>query len=130
MISDVHRRLRGIDDARPDVSFLRDSFDDVVIPVKGEECAELHPAVAEFLVGVAVEAAGIDAKHGDAEEGKGEGLRDGEEHVGEEGGVVATPVTGPYAAACESGAADDEGSFSWDGFQKGLVGSVQDLVAE
>ena len=45
-----------------------------MVPVEGEECAELHPSVTEFLVGVPVETACVDAEHGDAEEGEGERL--------------------------------------------------------
>lgn len=34
--------------------------ENVVIPVEGEECAELHPSVAKFFIAITVETAGID----------------------------------------------------------------------
>lgn len=129
-IANVHGRSRRFRNAGPDVSFLRESGEGVVVAVKGEEGAELHPAVAELLVRVAVEAAGVGAEHGDAKEREAKGLRDGEEHVGPEAGVVAAPVAGPFAGAEEGGAPDDEGSLSWYGGKQGVVGCVENLVAE
>lgn len=49
------------------VRLLRVRGKGVVIAVEGEESAELHPAVAELFVAVAVEAAGVDAEHWYAE---------------------------------------------------------------
>ena len=117
-------------DRGPDVGFLRVGGEGVVVAVEREKSRELHPAVAEFLVRIAVEPAGIHAEHGDPEEGEGERLRDGEVHVRPEGGVVAAPVARPLPAPCESGAADDEGSDVGDGGEEGVVGGVEDLVAE
>ena len=68
--SDVHGRLGSIGHTRPDISFLRSRLDDVVIPVEGEERRKLHPSVAEFLVRVSGESAGIDSKHGESEQSK------------------------------------------------------------
>lgn len=110
-VADAHCLFRGVGDGSPAVGFLRETFDDVVVAVEGEECGHLHPAVAEFFVRVAAEAARVDAEHGDAEEGEGEGLGDGEEHVGPFGVVVAAPVRGPFAGAGEGRAAQDEGAF-------------------
>lgn len=102
----------------------------VVVAVEGEEGGELHPAVAELFVRVALEATGVDAEHGDAEEGEGEGLRDGEEHVCEQRGVVAAPVTGPFPGAGEGRATDDERPFARNSSKESLVGRVEDLVAK
>ena len=44
--------------------FLAECGDDVVIAVEREEGAQLHPAVAEFFVGVTVEAACVNTEHG------------------------------------------------------------------
>ena len=81
MEANSHRGLCGVDNAGPDIGFLAVGAEGVMVAVEGEKSGELHPAVTELFVGVVVEAAGVDAEHGDAEEGEGEGLRDGEEHV-------------------------------------------------
>lgn len=57
---------------------MRDSTEDIVVAVEWEESGQLHPAVAELLVSVSVEATGIDAEHGDAEDGEVQSLRDRE----------------------------------------------------
>ena len=101
-----------------------------MVSVEGEECGELHPAIAEFFVCVAVEATGVDAEHGDSEEGEGEGLWDGEEHVGPKRGVVSTPVASPFSRSGKGGAADDEGTFGWEDVQEGMIGCVENLVTE
>ena len=67
LVADVHGDFGGVDDGGPDVGFLRDGGQGVVVAVEGEEGGELHPAVAELFVGVAIEAAGVDAEHGNAE---------------------------------------------------------------
>lgn len=70
-----HGRPRRFRNAGPDISFLGDCGEGVVVAVEGEEGAELHPAVTEFFVRVAVEAAGVDAEHWDAEKGEAQSLR-------------------------------------------------------
>lgn len=114
-IPNTHRRPRRFCDTGPYIGFLRDRGQGVVVAIKGEESAKLHPTVTEFFIRIAVEAAGVDAEHGDAEEGKAKGLGDGEEHVGPKAGVVAAPVARPFAGAREGGPADDEGSFAGNG---------------
>lgn len=128
--ADRHCGFGGVDDGGPDVGFLADRIEVVMITVEREESGELHPAVTQFLVRVPLETAGIDAEHGDAEEGEGEGLRDGEEHVRPEGEVIAAPVAGEGARAGEGGAADDEGAFCGEDGEEGVVCCVEDLVAE
>lgn len=128
--ADLHGLLRRLRHRRPHVRLLAVRAEGVVVAVEGEEGAQLHPAVAELFVGVAVEAAGVDAEHGDAEEGEGEGLRDAEEHVVPFAGVVAAPVAGDGAGAGEGGAADDEGAFGGVDGEEALVGVLEDLVAE
>lgn len=128
--ADRHCGFGGVDDGGPDVGFLVDGVEIVVVAVEGEESGELHPPVTEFLVRVPLETAGIDAEHGDAEEGEGEGLRDGEEHVRPEGEVIAAPVAGQGTGAGEGGAADNEGAFCGEDGEEGVVGCVEDLVAE
>ncbi len=83
-----------------------------MVSVEGEEGGELHPAIAEFFVGVPVKAARVDAEHGYAEEGEREGLRDREEHVGPAGVIVSTPVAGKHPTTCECGASNYKGSFA------------------
>lgn len=129
-IPDAHRCPRRFRHASPDVRFLGIRSEDIMIPVEWEESRKLHPAVTQFLVRIAIEAASVDTEHGDTEEGKGEGLWNGEEHVGPEGGIVAAPVAGPFASAGESGTADDEGSLTRNGGEEGVVGCVEDLEAE
>ena len=57
-------------------------------------------------------------------------MRDAEIHVSEEGGVVASPVAGPFPRAGKGGAANDEGAFPGDGGKEGVVRCVEDLVAK
>lgn len=57
-------------------------------------------------------------------------MRDREEYVGPQREVVAAPVAGEGPAAGEGGAADDEGSFRGHDGEEGVVGCVEDLVAE
>lgn len=40
----------------------------VMVPVEWHERAELHPAVAQLLIGVVIEPARVGADHGDLEE--------------------------------------------------------------
>ena len=54
-----------------------------MISVEREEGRQLHPAIAELFIGIAIEAAGVDAKHGNAKEREGEGLGNGKHHVHE-----------------------------------------------
>jgi hypothetical protein len=92
--ADVHCRLCCVYHRRPDVGFLGDCCDNVVIPVKGEESRQAHPSITELFIAVTwtlnvsidlskedkgsntVETTCIDAKHRYTEEGEGEGLRD------------------------------------------------------
>ena len=53
----MHGGFAGVDDRGPDVGFLRRRRQRVVVAVEGEEGAELHPAVAQLFVAVAVEPA-------------------------------------------------------------------------
>lgn len=68
LVADVHCGFTGVDNGRPDICFLRVGGESIVIPIEGEEGRELHPAVAELFVSVAIEAAGVNAEHRDAEE--------------------------------------------------------------
>jgi hypothetical protein len=43
--------------------------------------------------------------------------------------IVAAPVAGPFAAAGEGRAPDDEGALAREDFEETLVGGVDDLVA-
>ena len=103
------------------VWFLRIGGKSVVVSVKGEERAELHPPVAELFVRVTVKAASISTEHWDAEQSKVQCLWDGEEHVRESGCIVAAPVSCPLARACEGAAADDEGTLFRDRSEKSLI---------
>ena len=93
-ISDVHCYFRGLSDAGPDIGFLTNSGQNVVIAVEAgpkmsaiqycrqgfgrnkssvednsrEEGTELHPAVAKFFVGIAVESTGVHPEHRNAKE--------------------------------------------------------------
>ena len=87
-----------------------------MVSVEGEEGGELHPAIAEFFVGVAIEATSVDAEHGDSEEGEGERLWYGEKHPGPERVIVASPVACPYSGTCKGRASDDEGSLGGENF--------------
>jgi len=71
-VADSDRCFSGVDYRRPyygvvswlletrcdnvTIWFLRISREGVVIPVEGEESAELHPPIAKLLVGIAIEA--------------------------------------------------------------------------
>lgn len=101
-----------------------------MVAVEGEESGELHPSVAELLVGVAVESAGINTKHWDTEESEVQSLGDAEVHVGEETGVVTTPVTSPHARTGKSRSTNDERTLAREDFKKSLVSGVEDLVAK
>ena len=68
LIADVHGRFTGVDDGGPDVGFLWVSSQGIVVPIEGKEGGELHPAIAEFFIRVAVEPTGINAEHWDPEE--------------------------------------------------------------
>lgn len=125
-----HGRPGGVGDAGPDVGLLRVGRQGVVVAVKGEEGAELHPPVAQLLVAVAVEAARVDAEHGDAEQAETQGLRDGKVHVVELGHVVAAPVPRHRAGPGERRPADDERALARPGGQETGVRGPEDLVAE
>ena len=56
-VTDIDSCFGSFCDTGPDVRFLGDGGENVVVTVKREEGRELHPAVAEFLVGVAVKTA-------------------------------------------------------------------------
>ena len=75
-----------------------------------------------------LEAASVNSEHGNPKERESEGLRDGEEHVHKEGGVVPAPMTGPFSGAGECGATYYERAFTGHSGEKGVVGCVQDLV--
>lgn len=51
-------------------------------------------------------------------------------NIREKAGVVATPVSGPFAGARECRPTDDERPLPREDLKQSLVGSVQDLVAE
>lgn len=53
-IADSDSRARSLGDAEPAVRFLRDRTVCIVVPVKGCERGQLHPAIAQFLVGVTI----------------------------------------------------------------------------
>ncbi len=53
-VSDGNSSSRSIGYAIPAVWFLGNGPSDVVVPVKRVESGELHPAVAQFLIGVTV----------------------------------------------------------------------------
>lgn len=79
-VANLHRSFRRLNDRGPDIGFLRIGGKDVVVAVKGEECRELHPSIAELHVGISVETAGICAEHRDAEDSERESLRNGKKH--------------------------------------------------
>ena len=54
----------------------------------------------------------VDSEHGDTKEGEGERLWDGEVHVVPFRGVVAAPMTCPFAGTRRSRTAYDEGTFA------------------
>lgn len=133
--------------SRLTVGFLRVGAQSVVVPVEREEGGQLHPAVAELLVAVAVETTGVDAEHGDAEETERQGLRDTEVHVrplGVTGSkisgasyegpdnylLITTPMTSPFSGSCESGAANNERPLSRENIEQALIRRVQNLVTE
>lgn len=95
-----------------------------MVAVKGEESRQLHPAGTQRHVGIAVEAAGVDAEHGNTKRGEGKRLRDGKHHIGPQTRVVTAPVASPLSGACKSRAADDEGTLAGEDGQQGVVGSV------
>ena len=130
LVADVHCGFAGIDDRGPGVRFLRIGRESVVVTIEWEESRELHPSVAEFFIRIALEAAGVHAEHGNSEKREGEGLWDGEDHVHEEGGVVTTPVAGPFSGTGERRTANNKGSLTRDSGQEGLIGSIEYLVAE
>ncbi len=125
-----HGRLGRVDHTAPHVCFLRVCRQHVVVAVEREEGAQLHPAVTQFFVAVAIKPARVDAEHGDPKETEAQSLRDREVHVVELGFVVAAPMPchGPRAGECR--AADDEGPFRWSGRQERSVCRLQDLMAE
>jgi hypothetical protein len=82
-----------------------------VIPVEGKEGRELHPAIAEFFVSIAVETACVDTKHGNAKEREGKRLWDGEKHVQPLRGIIATPMASPHTTPWKGRSPDDEWSF-------------------
>ena len=67
-VADLHRNARSVCDAVPPVRFLRDSTLDIMVPVERRERAQLHPAIAQLLVRVAVEPTRIRANHRNLEE--------------------------------------------------------------
>lgn len=146
-----HGRPRRFRNASPDVSFLRVCGEGVMIAVKGEESAELHPTVTEFFVRVTVEATGVDAEHWNAEEGEAQGLRLGgqmsalksgalcvdrwmsynrEEHIRPQARIVAAPVASPLASTGKSRPADDERTFAGYGGEKSIIRGIEDLETE
>ena len=57
--ADGHGGLRCRRHTAPNIRLLRNGTECIVVTVEGEESAELHPAIAEFFVGVSVEATSI-----------------------------------------------------------------------
>jgi len=55
-VADLDCGFGGGGDRGPDIGFLWDGGEDIVVAVEGEKGGELHPTAAEFGVGVAVEA--------------------------------------------------------------------------
>lgn len=77
-VSDVHSRFARFDYGGPDIWFLRDRIDLVVVAVEGEESGELHPPVTELFRSVVRKPTRINTEHGYAVQSKREGLWDGE----------------------------------------------------
>ena len=127
-VADMHGLPACVADASPQVRFLACGAQGVVVTVEGEERAELHPAVAQFFVRVGGEAARVGAEQRDSKDGEGEGLRNGEEHVGPFRDVVTAPVASPFSTTGESRPAYDQWTFAWENSKEGLVRGIQDLV--
>ena len=107
-VADGDRAARRARDDVPAVRLLGDRAADVVVPIEGQERAELHPAVAELLRGVVQEAARVRADHRDLVELELEHALDVVVHVRPLAVVVAEPVPRPAPRARERRPADEE----------------------
>ena len=83
-----------------------------MITVEWHEGRELHPAVAQFLVSIAIEATGISADERNLEYLELQNALNVEVHVLPFAVVVAQPVSCPLAGASESRTTDHEGPLA------------------
>ena len=83
-----------------------------MVPVERQEGTKLHPAAAQLLVRVAVEATRVGTRERDLEDLELEHALDAHVHVRPLAEVVAKPVSSPAACTRERAARNQEWSFA------------------
>ena len=95
-----------------------------MITVEGHERRQLHPAVAELFVRVALEPTRVRSDERDLIELELKNTLDAEIHVLPFANVVSEPVTGPFPRARERGAADHKRSLAWVDLEQSQMGGL------